>query len=159
MFASTGNPAGNLVVAKGRTDLSFRWTVVRFCCAPLAVYAASFFSVNAVAYSQVILQCVFFFIYWRILIYPLSDIRIGEYMGAFANGLLCSGIATGAAIIWRMVGHYSAWFARNPWIDLIGGCIIFGTVYLFASWVFNKKTVDFFLSLIPIEKITARFHG
>lgn len=159
IFASTGNPAGNLVVAKGRTDLSFRWTVVRFACAPLAVFIASKFSPIAIAYSQVALQCVFFFIYWRILIYPLSEITLKEYIGAFANGFLCAAIASGVSLVWRYIGQMSAWFSGNPWIDLIGGCVIFGVVYLLSSFFLNKKTLDFFKSLIPIEKIKAIFQS
>ena len=153
IFASIGNPAGNLVVAKGRTDLSFRWTVVRFCCAPLAVFAASFFSINAVAYSQVILQGIFFFIYWRILIYPLSDIKLGEYVGSLSRALLCSIIAMVPALLWHYVGlQYSGWFSRNPWIDLVGGCAVYGVTYLLATWFFNKGIIEFVYSLLPRQR-------
>ena len=143
IFASIGNPAGNLVVARGRTDLSFKWTIVRFCCAPLAIYLASFFNVEAVAYSQVILHFVFFLIYWYMVIRPLTGMNLNEYVGSFSNSIVCAFVASVPTIL----------FTANITLEsqllyLIIGCSIFAITYLTISYLTNKKLVNFFISLI-----------
>lgn len=143
MFATIGNPAGNLVIAKGRTDLSFKWTIIRFCCAPVAIYIASFFNVEAVAYSQVILQFAFFFIYWKMMIYPLSDLNLWEYIGSFSKPFICGLIAMLPTLLY-------AYYVTLPveLIYLIVGCVLFSVIYLLSTWFINKPIVTFFTSLI-----------
>jgi O-antigen/teichoic acid export membrane protein len=143
IFASIGEPAGNLVIAKGRTDIKFIWTIVRFVCAPITIYIASFFNVNAVAYSQVILQLFFFFIYWYIMIKPLSGLNILEYVASFSNSIICAVIASIPTLI----------FVINVVIEqqliyLIIGCGIFAITYLIFTYLTNKKLINFFFSII-----------
>ena len=143
IFASIGNPAGNLVVAKGRTDISFKWTIVRFICAPITIYIASFFEVEAIAYSQVILQLIFFLIYWYMMIRPLSGLNLFEYVGSFSNSIMCAAIASVPTLIFAMNVTLESQLAY-----LIIGCAIFAITYLSFSYLTNKKLVNFFISLI-----------
>lgn len=143
IFASIGNPAGNLVVAKGRTDISFHWTIIRFICAPITVYIASFFQVEAIAYSQVILQSIFFLIYWYMMIRPLSGLNLFEYVGSFSNSIVCAAIASVPTLIFAMNVILESQLAY-----LIIGCAIFAITYLIFSYLTNKKLVNFFVSLI-----------
>ena len=143
IFASIGNPAGNLVVAKGRTDISFKWTIVRFICAPITIYIASFFEVEAIAYSQVILQLIFFLIYWYMMIRPLSGLNLFEYVGSFSNSIVCAAIASVPTLIFAMNIILESQLAY-----LIIGCAIFAVTYLTFSYLTNKKLVNFFISLI-----------
>lgn len=143
IFASIGNPAGNLVVAKGRTDISFKWTIVRFICAPITIYISSFFEVEAIAYSQVILQLIFFLIYWYMMIRPLSGLNLFEYVGSFSNSIICAAIASVPTLIFTMNVILESQLAY-----LIIGCSIFAITYLIFSYLTNKKIVNFFLSLI-----------
>lgn len=142
IFATIGNPAGNLVIAKGRTDLSFKWTILRFCFAPIAIYIASFFNVVAVAYSQVLLQIFFFFIYWKMMIYPLSDLNLCEYIGSFSKPFICSFIAIIPTFVY-------ANYVTLPveLIFLIFGCVIFSVLYLISTWFINKPIIEFLTSL------------
>lgn len=143
IFASIGNPAGNLVISKGRTDISFKWTIIRFICAPITIYLASFFNVEAVAYSQVILQFVFFLIYWYMMIWPLSSLNLFEYIGSFSNSIVCAVIASVPTLL----------FALNVTLEpqlayLIVGCAIFAVTYLIFTYITNKKLINFFVGLI-----------
>ena len=143
IFASIGNPAGNLVVAKGRTDLSFKWTIIRFCCAPLAIYLASFFDVEAVAYSQIVLHFIFFLIYWYMMIWPLSGLNLIEYVGSFSNSLICATIASIPTIAFAMNITL-----ESKLIYLIVGCTIFAITYLTISYFTNKKLMIFFKGIL-----------
>jgi len=137
MFACIGNPAGNLVIATGRTDLEFKWTVVRLICVPVAVVLASFFSPIAIAWSQVILQAIFFYIYWRMMIYTSAHISLSHYVGSLMPATISCVIAAVPSFLF----HY--FLNLNIWVDLIGGCAIFAMVYFVASWILNRRMFDF----------------
>lgn len=143
IFASLGDPAGYLVVAKGRTDLSFKWTIIRCTVAPIVVCIASLFDVEAIAYSQLLLRIVFFFVYWYILVGPLSDLSLSEYIGTFFPSVVCAMIASLPTFL----------FTTNIIIDsqllyLIIGCLIFAITYLLAAYFINNKFIKFLISLI-----------
>lgn len=143
IFASIGNPAGNLVVAKGRTDLQFRWTFIRFICAPIAIMVASIFNVEAIAYSQVILQICFFFVYWYMMIHPLSNLNIVEYINSFSNSIICAAVASIPTILYAINV-----FFESQLLFLIIGCAIFAIIYITMSYLTNRKLIDFFISCI-----------
>ena len=143
IFASIGNPAGNLVVAKGRTDLSFKWTIVRFTCAPLAIYIASFFNVEAVAYSQVLLHFIFFLIYWAMMIKPLAGLNLYEYVTSFSSSIICAAIASIPTLIFTI-----NFTIETQLIYLIIGCAIFAITYIICSYFTNKKIMDFLKSIL-----------
>lgn len=143
IFASIGNPAGNLVVAKGRTDISFVWTIMKSLFAPLAIYIASFFNVEAVAYSQVILRIIFFFVYWRMMIRPLADLKLSEYIASFSNSVICAGIASVPTILFSVYVTL-----ENKLLDLIIGCAIFAIIYLSLSYFIDKSLVSFLKNIM-----------
>lgn len=142
IFASIGNPAGTLAVAKGRTDIQFKWTIVRFICAPITIYIASFFEVEAIAYSQVILQIFFFFIYWYMMIWPLSGLNIFEYINSFSSSIICSFIATIPTLFFVMNIEL-----HSELVFLVVGCLIFSIIYLVTSFIINKKLISLIIDL------------
>lgn len=142
IFSSFDGFAGNLVIATGRTDLEFRWTVVRMICVPVAVVVASMFSPIAIAWAQVILQCLFFLVYWRMLIYATARIPLPHYVGSFLPALVCAAVAAIPSLLFHMV------FNQNAWLDLIGGCSIFALCYVLASWLINRRMFLFGKDLI-----------
>ncbi len=88
MISSVNSIPSTLIIAKGRTDISFRWTVIRVVISTGMILFASFFSIYFVAASQSLLVVVFFFIYWRIAVYPLSGITLNEYLNIFKGSFL-----------------------------------------------------------------------
>lgn len=85
---SINGQAGILQVALGRTDIGFKWTLVRVVCYLSVILVSSYFTIYTVAYSQMVLTLFFFFIYWRLVIYPLSTIKLLEYIDVFKESLL-----------------------------------------------------------------------
>ncbi|PKL88773.1 MAG: colanic acid exporter [Ignavibacteriae bacterium HGW-Ignavibacteriae-2] len=142
MFATVGNPAGVLMVARGRTDLGFKWSIIRVVVAPISIFIASFFSIVAVAYSQVILQFLFFFIYWRMMIYPLSDISLREYAGSLKIAIISSLVAIIPSLV------LNSFYAGGEIMNLILGGAIFGIFYIGIAFIINKKIVHLFQSFI-----------
>jgi O-antigen/teichoic acid export membrane protein len=142
MIASIDNPAGVLVVASGRTDLGFKWTIIRVLCAPLAIVIASLFDAHAVAYAQVLLQIFFFAIYWVLIIYPLAHLRMWEYLNATTHALLCTVVA-----VLAVVGLKSVVFLPVTW-SLIAAGTLFSVTYALMTWFLNRNIMTLYKELV-----------
>lgn len=136
MISSISNPAGSLQVAKGRTDLGFKWTVFRSMITPLTIVIASLYSIKAVAYSQTIISIFFYFIYWRFMIFTLTGITLKEYIFSvrinFINTIISIIIPT-VLLIWS-----------DNVIQLIIGMTVFFLCYVVLSWKNNPEAIMYF---------------
>ena len=77
------------------------------------------------------------------MIWPLSDLNLVEYVGSFSNSIMCAAIASIPTLIFAMNIILESQLAY-----LIIGCAIFAVTYLTFSYLTNKKLVNFFISLI-----------
>ncbi|MGZ9897679.1 MOP flippase family protein [Shewanella gaetbuli] len=99
IFRSIGNPIGALQLAKGRADLGFYWNGILFFFYPAAIYLGSFYGLEGVAYSLVILSLTFsipnwyfmvkrlcgagFFVYFCQIFYPLALSSLSAVLGFY----------------------------------------------------------------------------
>lgn len=90
LIQSISNPAGILMVSLGRTDLGLKWTIVRIIFTSLSIFIACYISIEAVAYSQVIVAFLFLFLYWYMMIYKMIKLSLKEYLMACSKALLFS---------------------------------------------------------------------
>lgn len=88
--SSISSTSGTLIVAKGRTDIGFKWTIIRVIVSVSSILLASFFTIYTVAAAQSVIAVIFFFIYWKIAVYPLSNLTLKEYLSIFKSSLLIS---------------------------------------------------------------------
>lgn len=79
--------ASILQVALGRTDVGFKWTIYRVVLTVTSIFVASLFDIEAVAYGQLLIALISIVLYWRIVVYPISQIRLKEYFKSFENPL------------------------------------------------------------------------
>lgn len=93
LLTSIVNPAAILIVSKGRTDLGFHWTILRSIIYLIGIYWASHFSLYWVGYSQVLMWTMFTFVYWKMIIYPLSKITFNKYVTTIMFPLMISLLA------------------------------------------------------------------
>lgn len=131
-----GNPSGSLAVAKGKTKISFYWTLVRLTISPIIVFITCMISIKAVAYGQDILAILFFYLFWKFVISKLVSISFKEYFAlvwpTLFIAVLC--ILLGKATM-NMISF------ESPTIELLVYGGMFSVSYLGLSWLFNK---DFF---------------
>ena len=90
LITSFNSIAGTLQIALGRTDIGFKWTLIRVFVSTSLILITSYFSIIAVAYGQLILSIVFYFIYWRMAIYSLIKLKLFEYIKIILTPLLSS---------------------------------------------------------------------
>ena len=133
MFNSVGNPAGILMVAKGRTDLSFYWTIVRIVVMTSVILIAGQFSIYAVAYTQTIIAFVFIFLYWRMMVYNIAFIPLKDYL---KSCLLATIVSLSAGLVAGGLSYLSA----NLYVQA-GVLVIYGGIIMLLYWLLDKQYV------------------
>lgn len=138
------NPSSSLIIAKGKTDLGFYWTIIRFAINPPIIFISSLFSLKGVAIGQDIIAVIFYYLYWKFIINKMINISFNEYFKLIITTVLIS--LTGlicCKIIMIFVNINSALAS----IVFFGG--IFFILYIILSYSFNR---DLF-SLLGLRKL------
>ena len=155
LLNSVGNPAGILMVSLGRTDLGFYWALIRISATTAAILIASYISLEAVAYAQVILAFIFFFIYWRTMIYNMVQIKLKDYIGAnarpFLYALAAAIIAAPLCLIFPIyvpdcVSQFEIIYPR--FYAQAAALILFGLTYTGLYWFCDREYVKEQLHLL-----------
>ena len=132
MLQSIGNPAGILMVSLGRTDLGFRWTLVRIVFVLAGTLVASRISIQAMAWTQVLLAFIFLFAYWRMMVYKCIQMPLKSYLGAVSWPLL--GIVVAALPALPLLIFASRQEEPVHTIMLYADMAVFGLAYLAFYW-------------------------
>ena len=82
---SISNPIGSLFIAKGRTDLGFKWSIIQILISSIFITFASFFNINMVAATTAFLAVILLVPQWKFAISPCLDIKLKEYVQQFGR--------------------------------------------------------------------------
>lgn len=82
-LSALSNPTGSLQVATGRTDLGFKWTILRIIVSPLAIYLGSLISIEAVAMYYSFLSLLLIIPLWYVQIKPMIYVSLWGYISKF----------------------------------------------------------------------------
>ena len=93
LLNSIHSPAGILFVSLGRTDLSFFWTIIRIIMTVIAFFIAANISIMALVWAQVLIALISVFLYWRVMIYQMTKIRLKDYLHTAIQPLLYAALA------------------------------------------------------------------
>lgn len=80
IFRSIGNPVISLIVATGKTELNFIWSLVTLAVMPLAVIIGSQFSIEGVAISLTVAMALLFIPNWWFLVRKMIGVRLLTYI-------------------------------------------------------------------------------
>lgn len=146
MLTCVGNPVGNIVVAFGRTDLSFKYTLVRIAIYVPIIYYLSRVGLTAISIGQIFLGFISLELTWLMILRPVIKIKwqvwSKSYLGLFIVTLaLCY---TGYSINDYLLSISYQYF--SPFI--IGVTNIFGILYICSTWLIYRKEVNRIFSII-----------
>lgn len=144
LFSSIGNPIGNIVVAFGRTDKSFLYTVIRIVIYTPIIWYFATKGLTAMSISQVALNFLFIIVAYRIILKPIIKLQWSRWLKSF----LPMSIITSTIII---VG-----FDINTFLINNGESILifffwgvsFCLVYALASYICYKNLLSSIFSPI-----------
>lgn len=134
IVTAIGAPVGIITVALGRTDLGFKWTIIRIIISTLAVVFSSFIGFQAVAYSISIVSVISFFLYWRIVLYAAIKITLAELINMFKLPALFSLIAGLPFLLLTNLFHFTI-------LNQVIQVFVFIILYFFIQWYFDKNFV------------------
>jgi O-antigen/teichoic acid export membrane protein len=132
MFRSCGNPAGSLLLAVGKADLSFRWSLAMFFVVFPVLWGASHFHIIGLAAGQAVLMIGMVVPMWYFLIRPNCGARLGEYMLTLLSPLF-------AALIAVLLGYLAVSCLTAPLWRLTFAALVALPVYLAVSSVVNRS--------------------
>lgn len=151
MLQSIGNPAGILMVSLGRTDLGFKWTLIRIVFVLAGTLVASRISIQAMAWTQVLLAFIFLFAYWRMMVYKCIQMPLKSYLGAVSWPLL--GIVVAALPALPLLLFAAGQEEPLRTIMLYADMAVFGLAYLTFYW-FTRRDMLLQLPIFRTRKDT-----
>lgn len=79
---SIGNPIGSLVIATGRTNISFYWNLFSIAIMAMFIFTASQYSIEIVAWAMTAGFLFLFVPNWWLLVYKMTGASLGEFAKA-----------------------------------------------------------------------------
>lgn len=132
LIRSYGNPAGSLLLAKGKANIGFYWNLALLLVNPLFVYIGSFWGLNGICISLIAMFIVLYFPAYIFLIKPLIPVNFMEYSINFIKPLTLSLIAGILSFFWVYV--VTDVYLKAAFVLATGGI-----AYAFLNYFFNKN--------------------
>lgn len=139
IFAAITSQAATVMIATGRTDLGFRWTIIRLVLSVLFILSTAPFGVYHIAVGQTVLEILSLFIYFFIIIKPiLKDITLGQYVDTFWRELTFS-------ICFVLIFLYTFLIFDMALISQVVGAVLFNIIFVLLLY---KKEAPFCKEII-----------
>lgn len=130
-FQSCGNPVGSLLVALGKTDKGFYWTIVRIILYACYMYFASQFSLNVFILLYTLLPILSSFPSWWMLIRGTTTISFVDYFVLPIKPFMIS--------IFFLPLYFLDIFIGNPFWGIIVVSILFICGYYCLNLIIRKR--------------------
>lgn len=133
LIRSTGSPAGSLQLAKGRSDLGFKWNLGLMLLSAPFIYTGSILGgLQGIAWSLIALQVAVFVPYWLFMVRPMIGPPATSYFytifDSFVPGIFM------ATVVWLLTFP----LAIFPEAVQMGLLVISG-VLLFITFTYNTE--------------------
>ena len=138
---SLNSQSGSLQIAFGRTDLGFKWTVIRVVTTTLAIVAASSFTIFTVAYAQLILTVLLLYVYWAVTVRPVIPLSFKDYVQPLAGPLAV------VSVLSLIVFGIRCFTGTSLPVDAVL-CSIFIIVVLVYYFRFHRLEIDEIIKLM-----------
>lgn len=139
--AAIVSAASSIILVKGRTDLGFRWTILRVVSQPLLIFAGALFGVVGISIAHSLAGAAYLLAYFPVLIKPLLvELRFSGYLRAFGDLLLQ------AIILALAAGSIALWLFRQQYA--LAGLIIPTVLFAGGFLALNRRQLIFLASFI-----------
>ncbi len=135
-FNCIGNPVSNITIAIGRTDMSFKYTILRLICYIPCMIILSSYNISVLAWGTTLLTLIFIFVSWYMLLNKTIGFSLRQFVSSFIHPLICT-------LIIGMVGYYAIDFlANNNWtyIPILLVSLLWTLIYL-STYVYVERDV------------------
>lgn len=152
MGSAINNPIGSLTIAKGRTDISFYYTIIRLVISLPIVWLTSSISMICLAYGQFFLMIPGFLLVYYMMIRVYLKVSLKTYIQSFSKNLIST---LGFACCISLLLKINPFSLETSWqIVLVYGII---TTIAYGFWIlFFYRNDDSFITLLP-KKLQLKF--
>jgi O-antigen/teichoic acid export membrane protein len=135
---SIGSPTGSLLLAKGRADKAFYWTILYFVTQIPALYTGAQLAGSlGIAATLLIMQIMYYYLNYAMNIKSLVGPCLQQQVGSVTPAGLTAGLMALAVIGVAQLVELDAWML------LITQLAIGGLLYTALNWwLFRKQTVE-----------------
>jgi O-antigen/teichoic acid export membrane protein len=143
-FRSIGNPTGSLLLATGRAQLSFLWTLLLFITTPVGVIlGVRWGGAPGAALGLLAVQFVFWVPHYRLLVVPTAGRCAKAYLAAVLEPLALAAVMAAAVLA---LGTLQLAPAVIACLQISGGILIYTMLFRF----FDR---DFFTEMLAVLRI------
>ena len=146
---STGSPVGSLSIGMGRADLSLKLNLGLLLITLPVVWLGATFGPEGIALALLIIQIGLFVPIWLLLVRPLCQAGLFEYLRAALSPFLFSLVAIAP-------GFFIASQFDGALLRLLVGAAISGLLYLLVSYCVNRAWLSAMLELAGRPAIVDR---
>ena len=136
---------GNIITAKGRTDISFIYTIIRMAISIPVVWVTATMGAIELAIGQIFLAILGGLISWYMELWKIIDLRLSQYLGSFIVPLTISTVVIIAGYYFVKLNIFSI---ELPIYQLIAYALPVFLLYALLQWSFNKTQVKSNIALI-----------
>ncbi|MEH6383034.1 MAG: MOP flippase family protein [Colwellia sp.] len=142
MLRSTTNPAGTLLLSRGRADIGFWWSLGEFSLMPLIIYIGSHWGILGVSISLLIFQIMMLLSNWFFIVKKMCEASFVEYFSVQLKPLI--------AVFFSMLFVYL--IMNNIELNYLIRIVIFSitslSLYLIVSVWLNRSFIQEIKNLI-----------
>ena len=133
LISSTGNPAGSLLLSRGRADIAFYWNLALIFLIPVSIYIGSIWDAKGIAYAGLIMQIFLFLPNWKFIVNKVCEATLAEYLKSLLTPVFLI-LAAGTITV------LSLYFFDLLIFKLIIGTVTFTSIY---AILLNKFHTEF----------------
>lgn len=136
MLASIGNPINNIIVSVGRTDLSFKYVIIRLIITIPILSIAAYYGLMATAIATVLCEAITLIASWYMELWRTISLKFKPFFSVFIFDLLIS------IIVIIVVNFVIASIPHmQKYVGLVISSMITVGVYVVFSIVFRKNNL------------------
>lgn len=137
ILKSIGNPAGSLLLSRGKANVAFYWNLAIFVFYPISILIGSMWGIRGVALGVLGLELFLFFPNWGFIVKKTCNAKLNEYIRSMLKPLFIT--IPPAIITLIVVSFFTSTISR-----LILGIVLYGIMYIALLRLFDRQFfVDF----------------
>jgi len=142
--------ASSIIIVTGKTNVGFRWTLIRVIANPLFILAGFQFGLIGIVISQSLYALFFYAIYWKLVINKiLKLLKFNEYFLGFLRFFLSALLLF---LVITVLKKFTTNYINYSWVNLI----LYGLVYLIGYLILNNSVWQQFMVYIIKPKVTRK---
>ncbi len=146
LVRSTTNPAGSLLLSRGRADIGFWWSIGEFSLMPMIIYIGSHWGLIGVAMGLLIFQVLMLLPNWFFIVKKMCNASFKEYFMVQIRPLVATILSVG--LTYLIVGN----MGFNDIFKIVLISIVTSVLYFVLSYWLNQNFIEEIKEII-IKKV------